>query len=218
MKTFAVLFCLSLSAQVADKANERYHTPEDRKGVMDGLIQSSRDKTQRPKELVAALRIKPGMTVADMGTGGGYMLRYLSEAVGPSGKVVAEDIYPDFLDLAKKTAASLRNVEFVLGNEKESHLPEKALDLVLLLDVYHHFNYPKETLADLRKKLKPGGRLAIVEYHKNEVAMPNGRAMEHIRLGEKDAIREIESNGFRLISHEDFNPQSQWLALFDVKL
>jgi ubiquinone/menaquinone biosynthesis C-methylase UbiE len=217
MKYFVCLgLALQLAGQVAQKANERYQSPEHRKGMIGTLTDPSRDARQKPRELVAELGIKPGMTVVDLGTGPGYMLPYLSEAVGPQGRVVGEDIFPDFLDKAKERAASLKNVSFVLGTAKDTKLAEKSADLVLVLDVYHHLDYPGETLGQLRRALKPGGRLAIVEYHKNDIAM-NGNAKEHVRLGEAEAIAEIEANGFRLLSKKDFVPQIQWLALFEAK-
>jgi len=216
---YVVLLCCTLSAQVAEKANEGYKTPEGRAGVGAGLGGPSRDARQKPAELVTAMALKPGMAVADVGTGVGYMLPFLSRAVGPSGHVIAEDIFPDFLDKAKKRAADekLANVEFVLGTTDDPKLPENSLDAILMLDVYHHIDYPAKVLAKLRAALKPEGHLVVVEYHKNEVSMPNKRALEHIRLGEVDAEKEIEANGFRLISHHDHVPQVQWMGIFGKK-
>ena len=216
MKFFVFLVAAALPAQVAEKANERYQSPEARQGIAQTLIDSSRDARQKPRELIAALGIKPGMTVADVGTGPGYMLPYLSDAVGKDGRVIAQDIFPDFLEKARKRAAALSNVSFVQGNAKETKLSPGSADLVLALDVYHHLDYPAHTLAELKQALKPEGRLAIVEYHKNDVAM-GGRAKEHVRLSEADAIKEIEANGFRLVSKKDFVPQVQWLGIFEVR-
>lgn len=210
-----LLPCL-LSAQVAEKANERYQTPEGRKGILQSLTDSSRDARQRPAELTAALGIQPGMTVVDLGSGPGYMLPYLSDAVGPKGQVIAQDIFTDFLDKAKERTAGRKNVSFVTGSAKETNLSPKSADVILVLDVYHHLDYPALTLSGLRAALKPGGRLAIVEYHKNDVAM-NGRAKEHVRLSEADAIAEIEANGFRLVSKSDFVPQVQWMGIFEAR-
>jgi ubiquinone/menaquinone biosynthesis C-methylase UbiE len=210
------LAATTMFGQVAEKANQNYKTEEQRKRMIATLTDTSRDARQRPRELVAELGVKPGMTVVDLGSGPGYMLPYLSEAVGPQGKVLAQDVFPDFLDKAKERAAPLKNVTFVLGNTKETKLPERSADLILVLDVYHHLDYPSQTLADLRRALKPGGRLAIVEYHKNDIAM-NGGAKEHVRLGEIDAIAEVEANGFRLTSKKEFAPQIQWLGMFEVK-
>lgn len=216
MKLLVCVLALPLAAQVAEKANERYKTPEGRAGMIRTLTDSGRDARQKPRELIAELGIKPGMTVADVGTGPGYMLPYLSETVGPKGQVIGEDIFPDFLDKARERTASLKNVSFVLGTAKDPKLSEGSLDLVLVLDVYHHLDYPSETLGQLRQALKQGGHLAIVEYHKNDIAM-NGGAKEHVRLGEADAIAEIQANGFRLLSKKDFVPQIQWLGIFEPK-
>ena len=216
MRITVFLIGAMLSAQVAEKANERYKSAEAREGIAQTLTEVSRDARQKPRELVAALGIKPGMTVVDFGTGPGYMLPHLSEAVGAGGRVIGQDIFPDFLAKARQRAASLKNVSFVEGNTKETKLAAKSADIVLVLDVYHHLDYPAQTLSELQHALKPGGRLAIVEYHKNDVAM-GGRAKEHVRLGEAEAIAEIQSHGFRLLSKRDFVPQVQWLGLFEVK-
>jgi ubiquinone/menaquinone biosynthesis C-methylase UbiE len=213
------LLCFSLAAQVAQQANEGYKTPEGRARVGGGLASPDREKTQRPRDLVAAMEVKPGMTVADIGTGVGFMLPYFSGAVGDGGKVVAEDIFPDFLDKAKARVAEkkLTNVDFVMGNTKDAKLPEGTVDRALVLDVYHHFDYPAEMLASIAKGLKPDGRLVIVEYFKRMGAMGGDRALTHIRLDEDDAIREIESNGFRLLSKSEFNTKSQWIGVFVKK-
>ncbi len=219
MKYCLMLLCCGLSAQVAEKANEGYKTPEARARVGSTLAAADRDARQKPKELVAAMGLKPGMSVADVGTGVGYMLPFLSEAVGAGGKVTAQDIFPDFLDKARLRVASekLTNVQFVLGSTDDPKLPANSLDAILLLDVYHHIDYPAKVLANLRKALKPDGHLVIVEYHKNETAMPNGRALEHIRLAEEDAEHEIESNGFRLLSNHDHVAKVQWMGIFAKK-
>ena len=96
---FALLFCASaLCGQVATDANERYQTPEGRESLARTLSAADRDQKQKPKDLVAAMSLKPGMTLADIGTGVGYMLPYLSGAVGPGGSVLSEDIFADFLE------------------------------------------------------------------------------------------------------------------------
>ncbi len=207
----------SVSAQVAQKANEHYQTPEGRAGMAEALNSKDREARQKPQAVVAMLGIQSGMTVADVGTGAGYMLPYLSAAVGPGGKLIAEDIYRDFLNRAQHLAADhqLPNVTFVLGTEKDPQLGSD-IDVALLMDVYHHLNYPADTLANLRRSLKPDGRLAVVEYHRNPHAM-NGNAMQHIRLDAEDAIKEIEANGFRLVARNEHPPADQWVAIFRKK-
>lgn len=216
----AAMAAWMLYGQVAKKANESYQTEQGRATVAKGLDSADRDQKQRPDELVAALGVKPGMTVADVGTGVGYMLPHLSRAVGPQGKVLGEDIFDDFLAKARATSqqAGLTNVEFVKGTERSANLPAGSVDLILALDSYHHFNYPKEMLASFKAALKPGGRVAIVEYYKREDAMGKGsKALTHIRLEDAGVIKEVEGEGFVLIEEHEHIPKSQYVATFRVR-
>ena len=205
--------------QVAVEANKRYQTEEGRTAVAQTLDDPHRDDRQKPKELVAALGLKDGQSVADIGSGTGYMLPFLSEAVGSGGKVFAEDIFDDFLAKARARAESkgLKNVTFIKGTEHTTNLPRNALNAVMILDAYHHFDYPAEMLASIAKGLKPGGRLAIVDFYKTPTAMPNGNAVQHIRLSYEDMVKEVEANGFRLVEKREQIPDSQYLAIFAKK-
>ncbi len=165
------------------------------------------------------MHLKPGMTVADIGTGVGYMLPYLSRAVGPAGRVMAEDIFDDFLNAAKQHAGEqkLANVAFVKGTETDPHLADGSVDVILALDSYHHYNYPEKMLAAFTQALRDGGRLVVVEYYKRPNAMPSGDAVKHIRLDEPDLVREIESNGFRKVSEHEHIKDSQYIVVFEKK-
>lgn len=211
---------LSLWGQAAPGSNDRYKTAEGRAGMAAALDGEHRDTRQKPKQLIAAMKIGPGMTVVDIGTGVGYMLPFVSEAVGKSGQVIAEDIFPDFLAKAKAKAEALGNVSFVLGTEKDVKLAEGVADLVFILDAYHHFDFPAEMMASIRKGLKPGGQLAVVDYYKRSGAMagtdPNF-ALNHIRLDEAGVVEQIESFGFRAVRREEFLPKSQYLLVFAKK-
>ncbi|MEO8597798.1 MAG: methyltransferase domain-containing protein [Candidatus Solibacter sp.] len=211
----ALLFAATLSAQVAAEANSGYKTEQQRKTVADGLGDPARDEKQKPGELIRSMGLQRGMTVADIGTGIGYMLPFLSRRVGAEGKVFAEDIFDDFLASARHRVedAKLTNVIFVRGTETDPHLPENSIDIALALDVYHHFDYPEKMLAAIHKALKPGGTLVIVEYYKRQDAMAGGRALTHIRLDMADVIKEIEANHFNLISEKEHVPHSQYLLL-----
>jgi len=203
-------------AQVAEKANTGYKTPEGRERVAQTLIAPDRDARQKPVELVRAMPLQEGMVVADVGTGAGYMLPFLSRTVGAKGRVLAEDIQDDFLAKARAKAQSekLGNISFIKGSETDPKLPEAAVDVALALDSYHHYDYPEKMLAGIRKGLKPGGKLVIVEYYKRANAMPNGRALEHIRLDAPDVIKEIEANGFHLESQREHVKDSQYMLVF----
>ena len=204
-----------LAAQVASEANSGYQTQQQREAVAKGLADPARDEKQKPRELLKAMGVQPGMTVADVGTGVGYMLPFLSREVGPNGRVIAEDIFDDFLALAKQRAHNqkLENVTFVKGTDTDPQLPEGAVDIVLALDVYHHFDYPETMLAAIYKSLKAGGKLVVVEYYKRAEAMPNSRALTHIRLDMADVIKEIEANHFHLLAEKEHIPDSQYMLV-----
>ena len=216
----AFLICCAAMAQVAEQANQAYKTQQGRDAIAHSLAAPGRDATERPREIVEAMGLRPGMRVADVGTGVGYMLPYLSHAVGPKGEVVAEDIAPDFLERAKLRARSigLTNITFVLGTERDSKLPGGVLDAVLILDAYHHFDYPEAMLHTIRDSLVSDGKMFIVEFYKRENAMGPGtgdRALTHIRLDQADLIKEVEDNGFHLLWKRDHIPNSQYIAAFD---
>jgi ubiquinone/menaquinone biosynthesis C-methylase UbiE len=213
----AVWFAACANGQVSEKANERYQTPEGRASMARSLGSPGRDAEQKPKELVAEMALKPGMTVADIGAGPGYMLPYLSEAVGPSGSVLVEDIFQDFLDNARKKAeaAKITNAKFILGGEKDPKLPPDSVDVALVLDAYHHFEYPAPMLAGIRKALRENGRFVLVDYYRRPNAMGNGSAMKHIRLDKDDVIKEVEANGFHAVAQQDHIPDKQYLVVFE---
>jgi ubiquinone/menaquinone biosynthesis C-methylase UbiE len=211
----AALLASSLYGQVAREANSTYETESDRKSIAAGLADPNRDERQKPRELVEAMGLARGMSVADVGTGIGYMLPFLSHAVGRIGRVYAEDIFDDFLAAAKQRAENLKltNVTFVKGTENDPMLPAGQLDAVLLLDVYHHLDYPDRMLAAIHKALRPEGKLVIVEYFKSPTSMPGGRAMRHIRLDQPDVIKEIEANHFHLVSEREQVQGSQYMLI-----
>jgi ubiquinone/menaquinone biosynthesis C-methylase UbiE len=224
MKRLACLFvfCAAAFPQVAEQANEAYKTKEGRAGVAKNLIDPARDERQRPRDIVDQMGLQPGQSVADVGTGVGFMLPYLSRAVGDKGTVYAEDIQQDFLDQARMRAntVNLTNAKFVLGTDRDPRLPANTLSGVLILDVYHHFDYPEAMLEHIRDSLVSDGKLVIVEYYKRRGAMPNGdpdRAIQHIRLDEDDLIREVTANGFKVTDKHELVPKSQYIVTFVKK-
>jgi ubiquinone/menaquinone biosynthesis C-methylase UbiE len=201
-------------AQAAKDANAGYQTEKARAGIVGRLLAHDREETQKPRELVEAMHIAPNMTVADIGTGAGFMLPYLHDALGEDGRLIAEDIFPDFLAQAKKRAAGagLKNVQFIHGTEKDPKLPAGAVDVALILDAYHHFDYPKEMLAGVRAGLKPDGRLVLVDFYQRGFRDP-----KHIRADEAEVVKEVESAGFVLVSTKPFTVDRQYIATFRKK-
>lgn len=204
--------------QVATEANKQYQTTEGRAQVAKSLSDPHREERLKPRELVAMLEIKPGSTVIDVGTGIGFMLPYLAEAVGPNGRVIGEDIALDFLDKAKARIQDnhLTNVSTIQGAERDPKLPEGQADLVFMLDVYHHFNYPAEMLAHIGRALKPGGRLGIADFYKNKRGPQDKDMSHHIRIDRDEVIKEAEENGYKLISYQDHST-STYVLLFQKR-
>ncbi len=223
MRIVSVLLLLASIAwpQVAREANQDYETQEQRAKIVERLESPARLANLRLKELVSSLKIRPGSTVVDLGTGTGTLLKELSNAVGPHGRIVAEDIYADFLDRARERAkeAGLHNVEFRLGTEVDPKLPPGGADLVVVLDTYHHFGYPEKMLAGIQRGLRPGGRLAIVEYHKKRGAMEVDPdfALTHIRAGADQVVREVEAAGYKLQWNREHAPGRQYIVMFRVR-
>lgn len=216
-----VSFAPAAWPQVAREANRDYETSESRAKTVERLEAASRLANLRPAQLVSKLEIRPGSTVVDLGTGTGNLLKDLSLVVGPNGRVIAEDIHQDFLDRARRRSGNLglSNVDFHLGAETDPKLTDGSADLVLVVDAYHHFDYPERMLAAIRRGLKPSGRLAVVEYHKKRGAMETspGFALTHIRAGAAQVVREIETAGFTLLWRRDHAPGRQYIAVFQVR-
>jgi SAM-dependent methyltransferase len=138
------------------------------------LERPERVAEEQPDQLVSLLSLRRGETVADIGAGTGYFSRRLAQAVGPRGRVLAEDVQPEMIALLKNLAARLwlTNITPVLGTVTDPRLPAASLDLALMVDVYHEFDLPYEMMQAICLALKPGGRLALVEYRGEDPYVP----------------------------------------------
>ncbi len=172
--------------------------------------------TDTRAELIRAMELRPGMVVADVGSGWGYMLRHLSRAVGPTGRVLAEDVSDRALRDTRRAIRDnqLENVTVIHGASTDPRLPAGEVDLALVRDAYHHFDHPREMLAAIRKALRPEGRLVIVDYYKRPGAMRGADAVSHIRADEPEVIQEVEAAGFRLVRSAVHVEGSQYLLIF----
>jgi ubiquinone/menaquinone biosynthesis C-methylase UbiE len=159
------------------------------------MDRSSREEEEQPERALDLIGVAPGMIVADVGAGSGYMTTRLAQRVGPSGKVYANDVQPALLEILgdKARREGLTNIEVALGTEEDARLPEHAIDLALLVDVYHEFSQPQKMLQSIRRSLKPGGVLVLVEYRKEDPRIPI--ADEH-RLSVADSLTEVQAEGF----------------------
>lgn len=159
------------------------------------LDRAAREQEEAPEQALALIGIRPGMVVADVGAGTGYMTIRLARLVGPGGRVYANDIQPGMLHIIqdKARAEHLTNVAVVRGSEVDANLPEGAIDLALLVDVYHELWHPQEVLRSIRRSLKAGGQLVLVEYRKEDPRIPI--AATH-RMSVADARAEVEAEQF----------------------
>ncbi len=151
-------------------------------------------------EIVEALELSPGDTVADIGAGTGFFSFLMSEAVGRTGRVAAVEISPRFLDHLREQKADrgLENLSVVEGTERSVELPTASTDLAFICDVYHHFEYPADSLASLRDAIKPGGSLILIEFHR----IPGETSpflLKHVRAGREVFQAEVEAAGFRFV-------------------
>ena len=162
------------------------------------LSRRDRDEEEQPQRAIDALSIPKGSTVADIGAGSGYMTALLARKVGPAGKVYANDIQARMLDLLRRYIAQqkLTNVEPVLGAIDDPKLPADAIDLALMVDVYHEFSEPQKMLRGIRTALKPDGRMALIEYRGEDPSVPI--KPEH-KMTVAQVRAEIEPEGFRFI-------------------
>jgi SAM-dependent methyltransferase len=154
------------------------------------LERPTRVKEEEPEKLTAALDVKPGMVVADIGAGSGYHTFRLAPLVGDTGKVIASDIQPQMLKLIRDKAKTqnVANVEAVQGTDQDPKLPA-GVDLILLVDVYHEFNFPFEMTEKMADALKPGGRLVFVEFKAND---PDVFIKPLHTMSERQVLKEME--------------------------
>lgn len=138
------------------------------------LERSERVTEEDPDRLVTELKLQPGEAVADIGAGTGYFSRRLAQKVGPAGKVLAVDVQPEMLALLTNSNArmGITNIYGVLGTTTDPQLANESVDLALMVDVYHEFDFPCEMMRGICRALKPGGRVVLVEYRAEDPAVP----------------------------------------------
>jgi ubiquinone/menaquinone biosynthesis C-methylase UbiE len=178
----------------------------------DWLEREGREEEQRPAEIIRTMGLKNGDRVADLGCGTGFFARRMARAVGPRGTVYAVDIQPEMLERTKALAErdGVTNVVVVLGADDDPRLPAAGLDWILLVDVYHELQQPGPMLARMRAALKPGGRVALVEYRLE------GDSAAHIRREHRMSVEQILAEwtpaGFRLVGRHEFLPTQHFLV------
>ena len=166
-------------------------------GIFEG---ESREIAVHRETIADALGLAPGMTVADVGAGTGLFLAAFARRVGEDGRIYAVDISPKFIEHLRDRVRKeeLDQVTVVLGKERSVELPEASLDLAFVCDTYHHFEYPRSTLASLHRAIRPGGALVVVDFERVP-GESRDWVIEHVRAGKQEFTREIEAAGFELV-------------------
>jgi len=178
----------------------------------DWLNRPEREKEENPEGALDALALKPGMIVADVGAGTGYMSLRMAKRVGPTGKVYSNDLQPEMLRRLRANAAKagFTNIETVQGEEADPKLPAGQMDLVLLVDVYHEFSKPREMIDKIRESLKPTGRLVLLEYRKEDPKVP---IREEHKMTVAEVKAELEPQGFVMSQVIETLPRQHILIL-----
>jgi SAM-dependent methyltransferase len=176
------------------------------------LERPEREQEEQPNKLLELLKIQKDAVVADIGAGSGYFTFRIAKVVGPKGKVLAVDIQPEMLDLIrqKMKARKVANIEPILGKEADPQLPAGAVDLILMVDVYHEFSFPYEMTQAMVRALKPGGRLVFVEYRKED---PKVYIKLVHKMTEKQVRKEMEPHPLRWVETLDDLP-AQHVVIF----
>ena len=220
--TLMALLYIPLSSQ-AEEGDAHGHKHHGKHGMGSKSIEEyiamfedpSRAEWQKPEQVVEALELKAGDAVADIGAGSGYFSVLFAKKVGDRGRVYATDVEQGMVDYIKKRMEKegLKNITPVLCEPDNPGLAEKSVDLLFICDTWHHIPERPAYLQKIAKVLKPGGRLAIVDFKKEPT--PEGPPMR-MRLSREEVVQEITKAGYALSREFDFLPY-QYFLVFEVK-
>jgi ubiquinone/menaquinone biosynthesis C-methylase UbiE len=183
--------------------NKKYEDPDVSEWVKR-FESGGREIFTKRQEILRACGIEPGMAVADVGAGTGLLTRLLSPAVGDEGKVYAVDIVPEFVEHVRQTCREkgLNNVRGVVCEEDSVELPPNSIDVAVVCDTYHHFEYPHKTMASVHRALRPGGRVIFIEFKRIE-GETDEWIFKHVRAGQEVFTKEVVNAGFEVIGEKD---------------
>ena len=180
---------------------------------LDRLDRPERDQDQKPAEVVETLAIKRGMHVADLGAGSGYFTRRFVEAVGETGKVYVIDIEPKALKYVEESLVHMQrpfNAEFILARPDDPNIPVESIDILFVCNTYHHLDERTKYFSDAKSSLKPGGRVAIIDFYHDERSGELGFPKRHL-VPRETVIVELNGAGYRLIREHTFLPRQYFL-------
>ncbi|MFQ5423059.1 MAG: class I SAM-dependent methyltransferase [Phycisphaerae bacterium] len=191
-------------ANVRPGLNDRFKDPDLQVDEWVSRFEvESREIFRLRKEIAHAVGLRPRGAVADIGAGTGLFIQLFAEAVGPAGRVYAVDIAPRFLQHIKKQAeaAGLDQVVTVRCRDDSVDLPAESIDVAFICDTYHHFEYPRTYMRTIRRALRPGGQLILIDFDREGDAADDW-VRKHVRAGQDQVTKEIQSDGFEFVSTE----------------
>jgi len=188
--------------------DHRFEDVERWKRVFDD---PERDHWQEPTKVVAALEIRPGMVVADLGAGTGYFSRRLSDAVGPTGTVLAVEVEPSLVTYLRERSEreGTANVVPILASRQNPRLPAGSTDLIVLVDTFHHIDDRLGYFRSLKRSLRAGGRVAVIDWKKKE--LPVGPPLDH-KLAREQVVEEMAAAGYVLATESTILPYQYFLV------
>lgn len=183
---------------------------EDPAKYIAALEDPKRDAYQKPKEVMDALAMREGEVIADIGSGSGYFALRLAHHVGANGRVYAVDVNPDMMRHLTRRIRDLRllNVVPVFAPPDDPMLPQ-PVDRFLIVNVWHHIEDQAGYLDKMKKGLKPGGQVIMIDFHKRDLPVGPPLAM---KIARDDLVRQMESNGFRMMKEHTFLPYQYFLV------
>jgi ubiquinone/menaquinone biosynthesis C-methylase UbiE len=198
------------SAQAPQNQQEMHRLHSDPKGYIAALEDPKRDAYQKPHEVMEALAVKEGEIVADIGAGSGYFTLRLARHVGDTGRVYAVDVSPDMVRHlnGKIRDLGVLNVSSILAEPDDPLLPQ-PVDRFLIVDVWHHIEDQSGYLALMKKHLKPGGQVVMIDFHKRD--LPVGPPVD-MKISREDLVKQMEGAGFRLAKEHTFLPYQYFLV------
>ena len=176
------------------------------------LERTEREREEAPSKAIEALDLKPGMVIADIGAGSGYYTSRMAKKVAPAGRVIATDIQPGMIEILERRIKSegLGNVTTILGAIDDPKLQPNSIDLAIMVDVYHELQQPQLFLQRLKPAFKPGGRLVLLEFRKED---PNVPILEVHKMSVAEVRAELEAEGYAIDRVIDILPWQHIIVL-----
>ncbi|HKO31611.1 MAG TPA: methyltransferase domain-containing protein [Nitrospiraceae bacterium] len=202
----------------AAEDHQAHRRPADIKQYLEHLDSEERDQYQKPRQVIEALNLKPGLAVADLGSGSGYFTRRLIEAVTETGKVYAVDVEPEMLKYTEESVVHMHRsytAEFILARPDNPKLPYESIDLLFLCNTYHHLEERAKSFSDAKSSLKPGGRIAIIDFYNDERSGDLGFPKHHL-VPRDTVIAELTKAGYRLVREHTFLPRQYFLEFVPI--